>query len=280
MFALAIRRPFSLQQSLNLAKSAMSGNKVYQFQNDADIDKSKMTEFHVHRYMPGETPYVQSYWINPDECGPMYLDALIHIKNKIDSTLTMRRSCREGICGSCAMHINGTNTLACTQQFKRDSTSTVGPLPRMPVQKDLVVDLSNFYNQYKSVKPWLMRKTPKPEGAKEHIQSMEERKKLEGLIECILCSCCSTLCPSYWWNNQQYLGPAVLMQAYRWVVDSRDEYTDERLAALAGPHKLKKCYSIGACTVTCPKGLNPRDALAHLKDLAADYEERVDAWEA
>jgi succinate dehydrogenase (ubiquinone) iron-sulfur subunit len=209
----------------------------------------------------------------------MVLDVLIKIKNEIDPTLTFRRSCREGICGSCAMHINGINSLSCITPVIPSQKMTVGPLVRLPIIKDLVVDMSNFYNQYKSIDPWLKRKTPKQPGQKEYYMSQEDRKKLDGLYECVLCACCSTLCPSYWWNQQAYLGPAVLMQAYRWAIDSRDEYTDERLATFTGEFELKKCYQIGSCTATCPKGLNPRDALKYLKEMVSDYEKRKADWQ-
>jgi len=255
---------------------------VYQFQEDRDINKENMTEFHIHRFLPEDpsTPaFVQSYWIDLSQCGPMVLDVLIKIKNEIDPTLTFRRSCREGICGSCAMHINGINSLSCITPVIPNQKMTIGPLVRLPIIKDLVVDMSNFYNQYKSIDPWLKRKTPKQPGQREYYMSQEDRKKLDGLYECVLCACCSTLCPSYWWNQQAYLGPAVLMQAYRWVIDSRDEYTDERLATFTGEFELKKCYSIGSCTATCPKGLNPRDALKYLKEMVSDYEKRKADWQ-
>ncbi|KAB2845902.1 MAG: succinate dehydrogenase iron-sulfur subunit, partial [Hyphomicrobiaceae bacterium] len=186
----------------------------------------KPREFRVYRWDPeGQgNPRLDSYWIDEAQCGPMVLDALIKIKNEIDPTLAFRRSCREGICGSCSMNIDGTNTLAClklTEDVK--GAVTIYPLPHMPVVKDLVPDLSNFYAQHRSVEPWL--KTASPEPQVEWAQSKEQREKLDGLYECILCACCSTSCPSYWWNSERYLGPAVLLQAYRWVIDSRDEAT-------------------------------------------------------
>jgi len=266
-----------------MTKGLAQGTKAYQFQDDSQINKETMTEFHVHRYNPENEDtqgFVQSYWVDTSDCGPMVLDALIKIKNEIDPTLTFRRSCREGICGSCSMHINGINSLACISPITPKETMTIGPLVRMPVVKDLVVDMTNFYNQYKAIDPYLKRSTPKEPGQKEYYQSQEDRKKLDGLYECVLCACCSTLCPSYWWNQHAYLGPAVLMQAYRWVIDSRDEATDERLSKLTGDYNVKKCYQIGSCTATCPKGLNPRDALKHLKEMVADYEERKENWQA
>lgn len=265
-----------------MTKSVANGNQVYPFPQD-NVDPKTMTEFHIHRYLPehhgeGADHYVQSYMVDMNHCGPMVLDALIKIKTEIDPTLTFRRSCREGICGSCSMHINGINSLACISPVTKNQTMVVAPLIRMPVIKDLVVDMTNFYNQYKSIDPWLKRKTPKVPGSKEYFQSIEDRDKLDGLYECVLCACCSTMCPSYWWNQHVYLGPAVLMQAYRWIVDSRDEFTDQRLKRLSGDFDVKKCYQIGTCTATCPKGLNPRDALKDLKRLVADYQSRSEDW--
>ena len=206
----------------------------------------------------------------------MFLDALIKIKDEIDPTLSFRRSCREGICGSCAMNLDGRHHLACICPIPKDNMakSVVSPLMFMFVLKDLVVDMSHFFAQYKSIDPYLKRKTPKAEGEKEYYQSEEDRKLLDGLYECVLCACCQSTCPSYWWHPQDYLGPAVLMQAYRWVIDSRDEYTEERLEKLGGDMKLGECYQIGMCSLTCPKGLDPRRALEHLKSLYRDYKEK------
>jgi len=225
--------------------------------------------FRIYRWEPdsGENPRLDTYEIDLDNCGPMILDAIIYIKNEIDSTLTFRRSCREGICGSCAMNIGGTNTLACTKaigDFKDDIA--IYPLPHMPVVKDLVPDLTHFYAQYASIKPWMQTQSPPPPDA-ERLQSKEERAELDGLYECILCACCSTSCPSYWWNSDRYLGPAVLLQAYRWIADSRDEFTGERLDALEDPFRLYRCHTIMNCTNTCPKGLNPAKAIAEIKKL-------------
>ena len=224
--------------------------------------KRKRT-FRIYRYDPdtAENPRVDSYEIDLDKCGPMVLDAIIHIKNEVDPTLAFRRSCREGICGSCAMNIDGTNTLACTkatESIKGDVK--IYPLPHMAVQKDLVPDLKHFYAQYASVKPWLQAESPPPPD-RERLQSKEDREKLDGLYECILCACCSTSCPSYWWNGDRYLGPAALLQAYRWLVDSRDEATGERLDELEDPFKLYRCHTIMNCARTCPKGLNPAEAM-------------------
>ncbi len=230
---------------------------------------SNKKTFRVYRWEPdsGENPRLDSYEINLDNCGPMVLDAIIYIKNEIDSTLTFRRSCREGICGSCAMNIGGTNTLACTKAIDEfDGDVAIYPLPHMPVIKDLVPDLTHFYAQYASIKPWMQTQSALPPDA-ERLQSKEEREKLDGLYECILCACCSTSCPSYWWNSDRYLGPAILLQAYRWIVDSRDEYTGERLDDLEDPFRLYRCHTIMNCTNTCPKGLNPAKAIAEIKKL-------------
>lgn len=191
---------------------------------------------------------MQTYEVNLDECGPMMLDALVKIKNEIDSTLTFRRSCREGICGSCAMNISGGNTLACLCRIDVDTSKTtkIYPLPHLYVVKDLVPDLTHFYQQYKSIQPWLKRKD-KPDLSKENYQSIEDRKKLDGLYECILCACCSTSCPSYWWNSDKYLGPAVLMQSYRWMIDSRDQFGEERREAMQDPFSVYRCHTIMNC---------------------------------
>ncbi|GAB4233555.1 MAG: succinate dehydrogenase iron-sulfur subunit [Methyloligellaceae bacterium] len=233
--------------------------------------KGNWRAFRVYRWSPddGENPRLDTYHVNTDECGPMVLDALIKIKNEIDPTLTFRRSCREGICGSCAMNIDGTNTLACTRGMDEiKGTVKIYPLPHQPVVKDLVPDLTNFYAQHRSVRPYLQTKTPTP--PKEWRQSREDREKLDGLYECILCACCSTSCPSYWWNSDRYLGPAVLLQAYRWVADSRDEATGERLDDLEDPFRLYRCHTILNCTKACPKGLNPAKAIAELKKLMVE----------
>ena len=202
--------------------------------------------------------------------GPMVLDALIAIKNTIDPTLTFRRSCREGICGSCAMNIDGVNTLACLKPIE-DVTGPVKiyPLPHMPVVKDLVPDLTIAYAQLRSIEPWLKADTAPPSNA-ERLQSPEERRRLDGLWECILCFCCTTSCPSYWWNGDRYLGPAVLLAAYRWIADSRDEATGSRLDALEDPFKLYRCHTIMNCTQCCPKGLNPAQAIGAIKQLQVE----------
>ena len=200
----------------------------------------------------------------------MVLDALLKIKDEMDSTLSLRRSCREGICGSCAMNIDGSNTLACTKAIDDiDGDVNVYPLPHQPIIKDLVSDLSNFYAQYSSVEPWMKTDTATPPD-QERLQSVEDRKKLDGLYECILCACCSTSCPSYWWNGDRYLGPAALLNAYRWIIDSRDEATGERLDQLEDPFKLYRCHTIMNCTSACPKGLNPAQAIGEIKKLMVE----------
>lgn len=204
---------------------------------------------------------METFHIKQEHCGPMVLDALLYIKDHLDSSLGFRRSCREGICGSCAMNIDGKNTLACLTPLK--DKMVIYPLPHMPIIKDLIPNMTNFYKQYESIKPWLH--SSKKNDTMEHIQTIEERRKLDGMYECILCACCSTSCPSYWWNSDQYLGPAVLMQAYRWIEDSRDENTAQRLEFVDDAMKLYRCKTIMNCSNTCPKGLNPGQAIGKLK---------------
>ena len=232
---------------------------------------TNLKEFQVYRWDPdsGDTPRVDIYFVDLDNCGPMVLDAIIKIKNEIDPGLTFRRSCREGICGSCAMNIDGQNELACLKGIDEVSgVVKIYPLPHMPVVKDLVPDLSHWYAQHASIKPWLETSTPQPET--EWRQSIEDRAKLDGLYECVMCACCSTSCPSYWWNGDRYLGPATLLHAYRWVIDSRDEATGDRLDHLEDPFRLYRCHTIMNCTQTCPKGLNPAKAIAELKKLMVE----------
>ncbi|MEQ9575805.1 MAG: succinate dehydrogenase iron-sulfur subunit [Rhodospirillales bacterium] len=216
-------------------------------------DATNIRKFKVYRWDPDtdDLPRVDTYEVDLDRCGPMVLDALIKIKNEMDSTLTFRRSCREGVCGSCAFNIDGTNTLACTtaiEDIKGDVK--IYPLPHMPVIKDLVPDLNVPSAQLKSIEPWLQADTPAP--TRERLQSPEEREKLDGLWECILCFCCQTSCPSYWWNGDRYLGPAILLQSYRWIADSRDEATGKRLDNLHDPYRLYRCHTIMYCSNTCP----------------------------
>jgi succinate dehydrogenase / fumarate reductase iron-sulfur subunit len=235
----------------------------------APAGTKRVATFRVYRWDPdtGANPRVDTFEIDRDQCAPMVLDALIKIKTEIDTTLAFRRSCREGICGSCSMNIDGTNTLACLKPIDEvDGPVNVYPLPHMPVVKDLVPDLSVAYAQYTSIQPWLQTASPPPPD-RERRQSPEERARLDGLWECILCFCCTTSCPSYWWNGDRYLGPAVLLQAYRWIADSRDEATGERLDALEDPFRLYRCHTIMNCTRTCPKNLNPAKAIAEIKKL-------------
>jgi succinate dehydrogenase / fumarate reductase iron-sulfur subunit len=236
---------------------------------DAPAAAINTKRFKVYRYNPddGQNPRVDTYDLDLDTCGPMVLDALIKIKNEIDPTLTFRRSCREGICGSCSMNIDGMNTLACIKAIEDIKGDVkIYPLPHLDVVKDLVPDLTNFYAQYASIQPWIQTDTPPPPD-RERLQSKEDREKLEGLEECILCACCSTSCPSYWWNSDRFLGPAALLAAYRWIADSRDEATGERLDELEDPFKLYRCHTIMNCTNSCPKNLNPAKAIAEIKKL-------------
>jgi succinate dehydrogenase / fumarate reductase iron-sulfur subunit len=228
--------------------------------------------FRIYRWDPdsGENPRYDTFELDLDACGPMVLDALIKIKNEIDPTLTFRRSCREGICGSCSMNMNGANGLACTTAIEDlKGEVRITPLPHMQVIKDLVPDFTHFYAQYASIRPWLQTVTTTPSG-KERLQSPEQRAKLDGLYECILCACCSTACPSYWWNSDKFLGPAILLQAYRWLADSRDEMTGERLDELEDPFRLYRCHTIMNCANVCPKGLSPARAIAEIKKMAAE----------
>ena len=236
--------------------------------HSAPAGAQNVRRFAVYRYDPdtGANPRTDIYEVDMSGCGPMVLDALIKMKSEQDSSLTFRRSCREGICGSCAMNMDGKNGLACTtaiEDIRGDIRIT--PLPHMDVIKDLVPDFTHFYAQYSSIKPWLQTVTPNP--GKERLQSPEDREKLDGLYECILCACCSTSCPSYWWNSDKFLGPAILLQAYRWLADSRDEMTGDRLD---DPFRLYRCHTIMNCTNTCPKGLNPARAIANTKKMMAD----------
>ena len=233
---------------------------------------SRTRAFKIYRFDPevDANPRWDTYEVDVDNCGPMLLDALIHIKNAIDPTLAFRRSCREGVCGSCAMNVGGRNTLACTHAWADAAGKeiVISPLPHQAVIKDLIPDLSVFYAQYASIEPWLHTETPEPQH--EWTQAPADREKLDGLYECILCACCSTSCPSYWWNGEKYLGPAALLQAYRWLSDSRDEAAGERLDALEDPFKLYRCHTIMNCAQVCPKGLNPAKAIAGVKRMMVE----------
>merc|ERR1711933_467824 len=243
------------------------------------LRSEKKKTFKIYRWdpeKPGDKPKMQDYTIDLNDCGPMILDALIKIKNEMDPTLTFRRSCREGICGSCAMNIGGVNTLACLSKIDANNKTTkIYPLPHMYVVKDLVPDMNNFYRQYRSIQPWLQAEEKvKSEVPQQNLQSVDDRAKLDGLYECILCACCSTSCPSYWWNGDKYLGPAVLMQAYRWIIDSRDQQQEARLDRLRDPFSVYRCHTIMNCTKTCPKSLNPGKAIAEIKKLLGGIVEK------
>jgi len=238
----------------------------------APVGAARVKTFKIYRFNPESdaNPRWDTYDVDLDACGPMVLDALIHIKNTMDPTLAFRRSCREGVCGSCAMNIAGRNTLACTigsTDCPGDSVS-ISPLPHQPVIKDLIPDLTMFFAQYSSIEPWLHTDSPTPQ--KEWTQAPADRQKLDGLYECILCACCSTSCPSYWWNGEKYLGPASLLHAYRWLADSRDEATGDRLDYLEDPFKLYRCHTIMNCAQVCPKGLNPAKAISEIKKMLVD----------
>ncbi|WVO21607.1 succinate dehydrogenase [ubiquinone] iron-sulfur subunit, mitochondrial [Cryptococcus decagattii] len=271
-------RPATILRSFNaipstsrpLAAAARSFHATASAQLATPVEgkEPQIKEFKIYRWnpdVPNEKPKLQTYKVDLSQCGPMILDALIKIKNELDPTLTFRRSCREGICGSCAMNIDGVNTLACLCRIPKDTSkeSKIYPLPHMYVVKDLIPDLTYFYKQYKSIEPYLKNDNPPEKG--EFLQSQADRKKLDGMYECILCACCSTSCPSYWWNQDQYLGPAVLMQAYRWMADSRDSYGAERKEKMQNSMSLYRCHTIFNCTRTCPKGLNPAAAIAKMK---------------
>ncbi len=223
--------------------------------------------FKIYRYNPEDDkkPFMQDYVLENVDTGMMLLDALLLIKEE-DPTLGFRRSCREGVCGSDGMNINGTNGLACiTPLCDLKEPVEIRPMPRLPVIRDLIVDMDQFYKQYREVKPYLTVKDPLPEV--ELKQTPEERDQLDGLYECILCGCCSTSCPSFWWNPDKFLGPAALLQAARFIGDSRDQATEERLEALDDPFKLFRCHTIMNCVQVCPKGLNPTKAIGDIKKM-------------
>jgi len=251
--------------------SEVKDGKTFDVSNGSKNTKS----FKIYRFDPetGENPRLDTFKIDLDKCGPMVLDALLHIKNTIDGSLTLRRSCREGICGSCAMNIDGSNTLACLKPIAEVKADVkISPLPHLPVIKDLVPDITHVSAQYTSIEPWMKTESPLP--ARERLQSPEDAELLNGSdgkgpAACILCFCCSTSCPSYWWNGDRFLGPAVLMQAYRWLADTRDEASGERLDQLEDPFRLYRCHTIMNCTRTCPKGLNPAKSIAEVKKMLA-----------
>jgi len=258
-------RRFPVPRNFNVSpESRIETGKTW----PAPVAATRTRKFAIYRFDPdtGRNPRIDTFEIDLDDCGPMVLDALIKIKNEIDPTLTFRRSCREGVCGSCAMNIDGTNWLACTR-FISDTRepATIYPLNNLRIIKDLVPDLSQLFAQYALVKPWLQTKSSPPE--RERLQSPAERDKLNGYYECILCFCCTAGCPSHWWNPQRFLGPAALLQAWRWLSDSRDEAAGERLDELEDPFRLYRCHTILNCTRTCPKHLNPGKAIASIKKL-------------
>jgi succinate dehydrogenase / fumarate reductase iron-sulfur subunit len=236
--------------------------------HQAPSGAQRVKAFKVYRYDPdsARAPRLDTFEIDLADCGPMVLDALIKIKTEQDSGLTFRRSCREGVCGSCSMNINGRNTLACTKAIEDIAGDVkVYPLPHMAVIKDLVTDFTHFFAQYEAIEPWLQTDTPPPE--REWRQSPEDRAKLDGLYECILCACCSTACPSFWWNPDKFVGPAGLLQAYRFIADTRDQATAERLDNLEDPYRLFRCHTIMNCVDVCPKGLNPTRAINKIKEI-------------
>ena len=228
----------------------------------------RTVQFEIYRYDPDKDskPYMQKLQVTLQPSDRMLLDALIRIKSEVDDSLSLRRSCREGVCGSDAMNINGKNGLACVTNLRDLKEPIVlRPLPGLPVIRDLIVDMSQFFKQYESIKPYLINDTPPPE--KERLQLPSEREELDGLYECILCACCSTACPSFWWNPDKFVGPAGLLQAYRFIADSRDQATNERLDNLNDPYRLFRCHTIMNCVDVCPKSLNPTLAIGKIKEL-------------
>ncbi|MGA0582914.1 MAG: succinate dehydrogenase iron-sulfur subunit [Castellaniella sp.] len=232
------------------------------------MSEKRIVKFEIYRYDPDkdERPYMQKFEVELQPTDKMLLDAILRIKNELDDSLALRRSCREGVCGSDAMNINGKNGLACTTNLlELKEPIVLKPLPGLPVVRDLIVDMTFFFDQYHSIKPFLINDTPPPE--KERLQTPEEREELNGLYECILCGCCSTACPSFWWNPDKFVGPTGLLQAYRFIADSRDEATGERLDNLEDPYRLFRCHTIMNCTDVCPKGLNPSAAIGKIKEM-------------
>ncbi len=232
------------------------------------MSTKRVVKFEIYRYDPDkdDRPYMQKLEVELEPTDKMLLDALVRIKDTVDDSLALRRSCREGVCGSDAMNINGRNGLACTTNLlELKEPIVLRPLPGLPVVRDLIVDMTHFFDQYHSVSPFLINNTPPPE--KERLQSPEAREELDGLYECILCACCSTSCPSFWWNPDKFVGPAGLLQAYRFIADSRDEATSERLDNLEDPYRLFRCHTIMNCTDVCPKGLNPSRAISKIKEM-------------
>jgi len=229
-----------------------------------------MLQVSIYRYNPetDDAPYMQDFSVDTGERDLMVLDVLEMIKAEHDGSVTYRRSCREGVCGSDGLNMNGKNGLACISALSesvKNNKLVIRPLPGLPVIRDLVVDMSLFYAQYEKVQPYLQNPSPAP--AIERLQSPEERAQLDGLYECILCACCSTSCPSFWWNPDRFIGPAGLLQAYRFLADSRDTATDERLAKLDDPFSVFRCHGIQNCVNVCPKGLNPTKAIGRIRSM-------------
>lgn len=247
--------------------------KAVSISENSTYEKPNLLTVKIYRYNYEleKNPSIDTYLLKKSDVGNMVLDALIYIKNNIDPTLSFRRSCREGICGSCAMNINGKNSLACITTLDNISQLTIYPLPHMFVLRDLVVDLKQFYDNYHSVKPWLQNTTDTKD-KKERLQSIEDRNKLDGLYDCILCACCSTACPSFWWNSEKFLGPSALLYAYRWITDSRDENKQERLKYLDDIFRLYRCHTITNCSHVCPKGLSPASAISKIKMEIASHD--------
>ena len=232
------------------------------------IVANRTVRFSIYRYDPDRDarPTMQDFEVELLPTDKMLLDALMRMKQTVVPGLSYRRSCREGVCGSDAMNINGKNGLACITNLRDLKEPIVlKPLPGLPVIRDLIVDMTQFFKQYHSIKPFLINDAAPPE--KERLQSPEERDELNGLYECILCACCSTSCPSFWWNPDKFVGPAGLLQAYRFIADSRDQATSERLDNLEDPYRLFRCHTIMNCVDVCPKGLNPTRAIGKIKDL-------------
>jgi succinate dehydrogenase (ubiquinone) iron-sulfur subunit len=274
-----VKTPFTFQRLNTFSQRNITIDGLWQTNPVKEKKVIGNINFEIYRYNREDSdtkgkPYIQVYTLDTKTCGPMVLDALIKLKEH-DPTLTFRRSCREGICGSCAMNIAGTNTLACLKKISESvdekNVIRIFPLPHMAIIRDLVPDLNIFYEQHKSIKPYLIPDNTKRHKNKELLQSKDDRKQLDGLYECILCACCSTSCPSYWWaGDKDYLGPAVLLQAYRWLIDSRDSAKKERLEFLSEVEgRVYKCHTIMNCSRTCPKGLNPGKAIQRVKNSIA-----------
>ena len=266
--AVTFLKRFPIPRNFGLApESRIVRGKSWQ----APASATRVKTFEIYRYDPDSdaNPRLDIFDVDLDDCGPMVLDALVWIKNKVDPTLAFRRSCREGVCGSCAMNMDGTNWLACTRFISDMGTlATIYPLANMRIIKDLVPDQTHLFAQYEMIEPWLPTGSPDPE--RERLQSPDDRGRLDGYCECILCFCCTSGCPSHWWNGDRFLGPAALLQAYRWLIDSRDEATGDRLDELEDPFRLYRCHTILNCTRTCPKGLNPGKAIAEIKKMIVE----------